>query len=142
MPIYYRDGYKGQLAVKASFQVPTNLWPRHLIDTEFLTLDAGGKLTIKSGYAWDFASGPTLDSKWMPGYKKARKPSLVHDAFCQLIRNGHMYDVPEARKYADRYFYKLLIENKMWKIRAKYWYRGVRIGALKEQKPKPILEAP
>jgi len=143
MPIFYRDGYEGQLARTAHFDVPEELHPPDNIVTEFIELNMYGKLTLRSGYAWDFASGPTLDARWMPGHKKAKTPSLIHDAFCQLIRQGHMKGVDNARKYADKYFYALLIERKMWRLRAKLWYRGVRLGAkLQEQKPKKVWEAP
>lgn len=48
----------------------------------FVHLSAKGTLTIKSGYAWDGASGPTLDT---PSTMFA---SLVHDALYQLMREG------------------------------------------------------
>jgi hypothetical protein len=137
--LYYRDGYHGQVAETYSIQVPKALWPPESIETEFINLTKSGFLVIKIGYAWDFASGPTLDFRNFPGYKKTRVPSLVHDSFCQLIRQGHMSGVKNARKHADRYFYDLLIARKFWKFRAQYWYRGVRLGAKIDQKPKPIL---
>jgi len=143
MTIFYRDGYKGQLAKTAIFQCPYELHPPNSIYTEFIRLDCLGEMTIRSGYAWDYASGPTFDANWMPGHKKAKTPSLIHDCFCQLIRQGLMDDVQDARKHADKFFYQLLLDRKFWKPRAWLWYRGVRIGAKSnEQKPKPILEAP
>jgi len=138
--IYYRDGYKGQLAKTAIFQVPYELHPPNEIRTEFISLNVLGELIIKSGYSWDYASGPTWDAL---ASKKSKVPSLVHDAFCQLIRQGYMVDVPDARKHADKFFYFQLRERKFWWLRAKIWYRGVRLGAKwNKQKPKPILEAP
>ena len=140
MTIFYRDGYKGQLAKTAIFQCPYELHPPNSIYTEFIRLDCLGEMTIRSGYAWDYASGPTFDANWMPGHKKAKTPSLIHDCFCQLIRQGHLSS--EFRKPADKWFYQLLLERKMWRPRAWVWYRGVRLGSKHAQKPKPILEAP
>ena len=57
-----------------------------------------GVLIIQPKYAWDGASGPTLDTK------NTMTPSLVHDAFYQLIREEVL-----PRKYkenADRIFYR------------------------------------
>ena len=139
--IRYRDGYEGQLATTVHFQLPAALHPAEEISTEFLRLTPEGLLTIRRAYAWDYASGPTLDFRFFPGYKKTRVPSLVHDALCQLINLGLMLSVDDARKHADKFFYYLLRQRKFWKPRAKLWYRGVRIGAQVPGKPKPILTA-
>ena len=130
--IKYRSGYKYQLAHE--FEIQTPIIPPREVDTEFITLSEEGRMWIKSGYAWDGASGPTIDTR------NTMTPSLVHDCFCQLIRQGYLPDTD--RKAADLFFYSLLLERKMWKLRARLWLRGVRIGALKRQKPKEIFEAP
>ena len=103
-PIKYRKGYKYQLAASTSGQTPIK--PDKEIDTEFIKLSADGFLWIKSGYAWDGSSGPTFDTN------NQFTASLVHDAFCQLIRNGYLPD--EARHEADHLFYEMLRERKMW----------------------------
>ena len=132
-PIKYRKGYKYQLASDSSGQTPIK--PEKNIDTEFIKLNLDGYMFIKSGYAWDGASGPTWDTK------KTYTPSLVHDCFCQLIRQGYLED--SDRDDADSFFYAMLLEKKMWKVRAKVWYWGVRIGAkYNHQKPKEVFEAP
>ena len=131
-PIKYRKGYKYQLAVAVSGQTPIK--PEKDIDTEFIKLSIDGFMWVKSGYAWDGASGPTFDTK------NTFAPSLVHDCFCQLIRNGYLPD--EARHAADHFFYDMLRERGMWKIRARLWLRGVHAGAkLNHQKPKKVFEA-
>lgn len=100
------------------------------IEFKFLKIE-GGRLYIGANYAWDGASGPALDSK------KAMRPSLVHDAFYQLMREGIL---PVAyKKIADDIFYELLKENKMWAPRARVWYRAVAIGGPTHSY---ILEAP
>ena len=132
-PIKYRKGYKYQLDIDVMGQSP--ILPKKDIKTQFIDLDIGGLMIIRSGYSWDGASGPTLDTK------KTFTPSLVHDCFCQLIRNGYLPD--GARKEADKLFYEMLRERKMWLIRARIWYRGVRIGAkAHQQKPKKVYAAP
>ena len=134
-PIKYRRGYKYQIACSTQGQTP--IIPIKPIDTEFIKLSAEGYMFIKSGYAWDGASGPTIDTS------NTMVPSLVHDAFCQLIRLGYLPD--SARIEADNFFFVLLREEerKMWIVRAKIWLRGVRFGAKHhKQKPKKVYTAP
>ena len=131
-PIKYRKGYKYQISGDVSGQTPIK--PEKEVDTEFIKLSLDGFLFIRSGYAYDGASGPTIDSR------KTFTPALVHDAFCQLIRQGYLPDT--ARKEADHFFYDMLRKRGMWKLRAKLWLRGVRVGATKKQKPKKIYTAP
>lgn len=137
IPIKYRKGYRNQLAETVSLQLPIQLFPDEYIDTEYYSIDAGGRMTVKIGYAWDGASGPT----WDYPAKHIVVPSLVHDVLCQAIRAGHMRSVTNARKHADKLFYFLLRERGMNVIRAKIWYRGVRLGSRMDGQNKPILEA-
>jgi hypothetical protein len=69
--IRYRQGLKYQL--RAPYVIQTPIRPAHGAGTEWLTLDVDGTLTIRAGYAWDGASGPTYDSK------SSMRGSLVHD---------------------------------------------------------------
>jgi hypothetical protein len=138
MTTYYRNGYKGQLAKDRTIEVPEKLIPPDTVEMEFIRLDADGILLVKEKYAWDYASGPTLDRP----RKKIITPTLVHDALCQLERAGKMTDVKDARKHADKFFYDLLLERKFWWPRARLWYRGVRIGSKLEGQNKETLEAP
>lgn len=132
-PIKYRKGYKYQLAQSANGNTPIK--PEKAVDTEFIKLTLDGHIWVKSGYAWDGASGPTVDTR------NSMLPSLIHDCFCQLIRQGYLPD--SARTEADYFFYEMLRERKMWKIRAKIWLRGVLIGAKHHtQKPKKVYIAP
>jgi hypothetical protein len=135
--IYYRDSYKLQLAESASFKVPAELRPPENIDSEFIQLSTTGLLLIRRGYAWDGASGPTVDRP----RNQIIVPSLIHDVFCQLIRQ-RLLPVPDARLHADKFFHTLLRERGMNRLRAWLWYRGVRFDARHNApKPKPILEA-
>ena len=131
----YKAGFKYQLAEDEVFYTPIRI-NRH-ISTRFIRLSKGGKLTIKTGYAWDGPSGPTIDTKnFMRG-------SLSHDALYQLMREGLLgiqWRVP-----SDRYLQELCLEDGMWQIRAWYVYKGLQVAdgdaALPENK-KEILEAP
>lgn len=70
--IKFRSGYKYQLA--EDYQVQTSITQISRIDIEFIALDETGKLTIRSGYAWDGPSGPMIDTA------NAMRGSLVHDS--------------------------------------------------------------
>ena len=140
--IKYRDGYDGQLAETARFQLPPELHPFSDIETEFLDLNCLGKLTIKVGYAWDYASVPITHkfSNMFQG-NRSKTPSLVHDALCQLHRQGYLM-MTNPRRHADNHFHTMLRERGFWKLRAWLWWKAVRIGSKKEQKPKEIRTAP
>ena len=96
-----------------------------------------GLLTIYKGYAWDGPSGPVMDTpKWM-------RASLAHDALYQLIREGHL---PRSlRKKVDELMYEQLVEDGMWKARARWFYAGIRIFGEKATYPRdetPLHKAP
>ena len=75
-------------------------------------------LTIKTGYAWDGASGIAIDSE------NFMEASLVHDAFYQFMREKI---IPITYKdYADRLLQKICIKNGMSKFRAGYVYWAVK----------------
>jgi hypothetical protein len=141
-PIKYRDGYSGQLAKTAQFQLPIELFPPDVRETEFIRIDATGLMTIRIGYAWDYASVPIFHkfANWWQG-KKSKVPSLAHDALCQMERAGYLGDVPDARLHIDRYFLFLLNERRFFKFRKWLWFFGVRIGSTRESSNRPILEA-
>ena len=107
--IKYIDGYKHQLYETYSVKLRNN--PLVVYDGEYLSLDINGILTIKKGYAWDGASGPTWDTK------NCKRASLVHDALYQLMREEVL--PRKYRKSADYLFYKHLREDGMWYVRAK-----------------------
>jgi hypothetical protein len=110
--IKYREGYKYQLAEDYSIQ--TNIKPEKEVQSEYIILAPAGLLIIKKGYAWDGASGPTIDTK------SSMRGSLVHDALYQLVRMG-LIDTPN-RDYADELLRKICIEDGMWRIRANVWW--------------------
>jgi hypothetical protein len=131
----YRSGYKYQLA--EDYEVFVDICPEEMINTPYLSLMPNGYLTIRQGYAWDGPSGPTFDTKtFMRG-------ALVHDALYQLMRWDLLHSVNRAK--ADLELQRLCLEDGMWSLRAKWVYRGVRLGggpAASPESRKRIETAP
>lgn len=116
--ITYRAGYKYQLA--RDYTVKVGITPPEQVVTPFICLSPTGVLSVKSGYAWDGPSGPTVDtSNFMRG-------SLVHDALYQLMRSREL-DVG-WRETADKELVRICGEDGMSGIRRWWVYRGVRLG--------------
>ncbi|MDD4060552.1 MAG: hypothetical protein PHW08_07635 [Kiritimatiellae bacterium] len=116
--IFYKGGYKYQL--KVDYSVSISIHPPKPIQTEYVSLDSSGQLTMKNGYAWDGPSGPTIDT---PSFMRG---SLVHDALYQLMRENCI-DHDTCRDVADRTLQAICIEDGMWRIRAWWVYQGVRL---------------
>ena len=129
--IRYASGYAYQLRAPYTIKLP-EIRPAHGAGTEWITLDLDGTLTIRSGYAWDGASGPTIDSK------SSMRASLVHDSLYQLIRLGLLDQ--SFREAADKVFLRLCKNDGMWSIRAQLWYQAVRIFA--KPATDPAAESP
>lgn len=133
--IKYRAGYKYQLF--EDYEIDTPILAIQPISTPFITLSALGKLLIRSGYAWDGASGPTFDTR------NSKRASLVHDALYQLMRE-EMLSL-HNRPIADRLFYDICIEDGMFRWRAWLWYQAVKYFALAAAAPenvRPVRTAP
>lgn len=113
----YTKGWKYRL--EEDYVVQLTFTPKVAIDAKWISVTMDGLLTLKSGYAWDGASGPTLDSE------ESIMPSAVHDACYQLIRMN-VVDT-KNRKVVDKMFYNLCIEEGMNVIRASLWYVAVRL---------------
>lgn len=98
--------------------VPLQFCPPNNITSEFIEFLTSGVLTMRSGYAWDGASGPTVDTD------NSMVGACVHDALYQLTREGLLSQ--EYRKQADEELRRICIEKGMSEIRADMWYAGVR----------------
>ena len=121
--------YKYQLLQDYVTKVPISV----VVDHRFMKLSDKGSLTIKSGYAWDGPSGPTIDTlTFMRG-------SLVHDALYQLIREGYLDKNYQSE--ADKHLRKMCLQDGMSRIRAWYVYQGVRFFGHNSVKTK-IFSAP
>lgn len=134
----YKSGYKYQLVEPYRHRLPATFEvTRHYDDGLYLSLDLAGVLSIRAGYAWDGPSGPTIDTR------NFMRPSLVHDALYQLMREGHLPQ--SARAAADDLLYDLCVADGMSRLRAWVVYRAVRLfagPAARGDHRRPILEAP
>jgi hypothetical protein len=133
--IRYRGGYKYQLSVTYSLCI--DIFPTDDISTDFVSLTKTGILIIRNGYAWDGASGPTVDTK------SSIRGSLVHDALYQLMR---MQLLPQScRGKADDILFCLCEEDGMWHWRAALWRKMVgRFAepACRHENDNPLITAP
>lgn len=133
--IAYKGGYRYQL--QQDLICPTPILPPAPIRTRFIELTAEGWLTIRAGYAWDGPSGPVLHS---PSFMR---PSLIHDAFCQLIGEGHLS--PDHQRAADQLLFTHCRADGMNRLRAAYVYLAVRLlrGPVARIQPtNPVRYAP
>lgn len=109
-------------------------------DSQYFSISSIGDLTLKKGYRWDGASGPTKDD----GFNQ--RGSAVHDCLYQCIRLG-IIDI-KYRAKIDRLFYSMLLEDgkivskrkgffykRTYRARAWYYYRGVRFAGKKHCRP-------
>jgi hypothetical protein len=132
--IHYKEGYKYQLS--EDYVGETGIIPPAPVLTHFIALSAEGRLSVKADYAWDGPSGPTIDTaNFMRG-------SLEHDAFYQLMREGHL--PPDYRIRADVRLRQVCLEDGMHTLRAWWVYHGVRMGGAGAIEPRrnEILTAP
>lgn len=131
--------YKYQLMEEFHFQTNITGIVVETEDCEFIQLSSDGILTVLKNYAWDGASGPTVDTK------NAMRGSLIHDALYQLLRLSLL--TQNYVKPADQLFREVLVEDGMSKFRAWYWYRGLRLANGRAarpgtQEPKNVICAP
>jgi len=123
---YYKGNYKYQLGLDEKIQLPFKIEANLIqsaLDTlvvkhEYFTITASGLLTIKAGYAWDGASGPTFDTS------DSMRASLYHDVGYQAI--GEKLLPMSYRVLFDELLLSTLIEDGMLDFRAHAWYKAVR----------------
>ena len=131
--IFYKAGYKYQLFEE--YEIEIDFLKDIYMDEEFYYI-TDGWLTIKSGYAWNGASGPVIDTC------KTKRASLVHDVLYQMIRNKLIpYDLKEL---SDNLFQSILIDDEYPEILAKIYKQGLLLFgniSLKNE-PSPLLVAP
>jgi len=114
--LYFKRGYKYQVA--RDYRIKLAVIPYEPICLPFVLMDTAGDTIIKTGYAWNGASGPTLDTR------NTMTGSLVHDLLYQLIRLG-LID-PKYKAYADRILKEICVEDGMNRIRAACWLWAVK----------------
>jgi len=114
----YKSGYRYKLDEAHTQVLPVIVDNAMQIDTWVSIVE--DRLVINRGYAWD---GASTGLPWTP--KKWIRPSLVHDALYQLIRESKL--PMERREDADMIFYQLLRENQVSVLLAFPAYLAVRI---------------
>lgn len=131
--IEYQLGYKYRLRKQVSFTLPA-IFREFDCSVDMVKLQ-GGVLTVAKGYAWDGASGPTVDTK------DSMRGSLLHDALYQLIREGQL--PRDFKQLADQLFYSMCRRDGMGVVRAWLWFRAlVRFGKPAIIRNKDVLIAP
>lgn len=114
---YTKYNYKFKVEKSLTIKLPFtfNNFKHH-----YITL-TNGNLTINIGYAWDGASGPVINTK------NTLIASLVHDALYQAMRLNLIPNNEDTRKLADKTFYSILKDYKMFVVRRSVWYFMVRM---------------
>jgi hypothetical protein len=130
LEIKYRDGCKYQLLEDHAVRTPflgMPSWERPFSRYDGVT----AILHLKTGLAWNGASGPTFDSS------SSMAPSGEHDECYGAIEGGWGVDMTAnrvkrayqawiMRRRVDMFFAARLVECGMAKWRAKLWLWGVR----------------
>ncbi len=135
MKIKYLEGMKYVLS--EDFEIDTPVCTYWITD-DWFELQPDGHLKIKAGFAWDGASGPTLDSK------TCMRASVVHDVFCICMRDRRI-DYNTWQDVVNKFFYTMCVADGMWPWRAKLWHMGVEVGDAGNPKQGPdriVKEAP
>jgi len=125
MKLIYRELHGYKYETLSVYRVETDI--AKYVRSPYITISTEGWLVIHKRYAWNGTSGPIRDTK------ENQKPSLVHDAYCQLIREGLLDK--KYRKYADQEFKRMCIENGISKFAANCMYIGLRLFGAKGCKP-------
>jgi len=113
--LFFTSGYKHQ--VKYDFTVYIHeLLIYGEVEYDFIHLKDGW-LTIRAGFGWDGASGPTYDTK------ATRRGVLIHDVLYRLMRQGLL--PPEVKELADRIMEFVMLKDGMWEWRAGVWFKSV-----------------
>lgn len=89
------------------------------VTTEYIAIE-NNVLFLKEDYAWNGASGPTIDTP------SSMRASLFHDPIYQLLIEGELPSDCGYRLCGDNLLYCVCLEDGMWRFRAWYWYQGVR----------------
>lgn len=133
--IELKPRYKYMLA--ENFSVLTGVKVAKPAATEYIRLDGNGKLTILANYCWDGASGGMHDDD------TNMTPSLIHDAFYQLLR---LQLIPyECKVKIDKLFVEMCKARGMNSFRAWYYHRGLQFAAPRNPEKgdqEVVLEAP
>ncbi len=121
---YTTGRYKYKLSMQQSIMTSIK---GVIVDHDFFKLSVDGMLTVRSGYCWDGSSGPTWDTI------SSMRASLFHDALYQMMRESLLPVI--WRKVSDKLYHNVCIDDGMWRIRAWYQYKAVRIFGARNASP-------
>jgi len=126
--VHYKTGYRHLLAEPYEQWVAgAGIFPLEPGGNDFVQLTIDGRLIVRRWYAWDGASGPALNDKSFV------RPSLVHDALCQLWELGVIDKA--GRAAADRLLGDML-RNDMQVVAARMgWLPRTAFKALSYVRP-------
>jgi hypothetical protein len=134
--IYTDVGKSKQLQSDFYFEMPATGYAG---DYGFISFDSKGQVRVKTGFTWDGASGPTLDTL------DSVCASLGHDVYYKLM--GQRLLPSSYKDEADQWFYMRLVNDGMVGFRAFAWYKAVRLFGIPAQSmdkfkraPKPFYE--
>lgn len=126
--VHYKTGYRHLLVEQyEQYVAGDGIFPIEPGGNDFVQMTIDGRLIIARWYAWDGASGPALnDASFV-------RPSLVHDALCQLWALGVIDKA--GRAAADRLLGKML-RNDMQVVAARMgWLPRSAFKALSYVRP-------
>jgi len=114
---YTRVTYKYQLRKTLVHELTTPILTAGIsVGNDFVQLQ-DGVLTIKCGYAWDGASGPTIDTQ------STMMASLIHDAGYQLMREGWLHW--RYKELFDEELKQVMLQKGALPLRAGYYKAAV-----------------
>ena len=113
--LYYEKGYKYQTYY--DYTIQTQMFG-FSVEAYWYKLTPDGILWIRRGYAWDGASGPTIDTE------DTIINSLIHDVFYQMMREGQLPEDP-CFHIANNELKRIGIRSGMWTWRANMWKNAV-----------------
>jgi hypothetical protein len=116
--LYRIIGNARQLCSEFRFLLPVK--PGYAKEVGFISFDKAGRVTIKPGYCWDGASGPTIDTN------DCVCAALGHDVMYELMRAGALPSYI-YKPLADMWFRDRLLTDGMIQYRAFAWYRAVQL---------------
>jgi len=134
--LYYVGGYKYQSRNDMIYQV--FIFPDEDIITDLIVLRKDGWLWVGKYFAWDGASGPTIDTR------TNMRAGHAHDALYALFRMGKL-DPDKWRPQADWIIGDLMRRDGANNARAWYYEKAVNVFAAYAADPrnaKRILVAP
>jgi hypothetical protein len=122
-----------------SKQLQSDFWfeitpPGYFGEYGFISFYANGQVKVRSGFCWDGASGPTLDTI------DSVCAALGHDVLYKLM--GQKLLPSSYKDEADQWFYMRLVKDGMVGFRAFAWFKAVRLFGIPAQSMDKFKRAP